>query len=65
MGRARQLLGTFSGLGTGLVNFCVSASCFVSMVCGEANFTYCVRFAVMIAHPHATLASGGWSDLTG
>ena len=28
-------------------------------------WTSCVRFAVMITHPHATLGSGGWSDLTG
>ena len=33
MGSFRHSLGTFLGLGTGLVNFCVVASRFISMVC--------------------------------
>ena len=65
MGRFRHCLGTFSGLGTGLVNFCVVASCFVSIVYENTNFTNCVRFAGMITHHHATLVSGGWSVLSG
>ena len=48
MGKTRHLLGTFSGLGTGLMNFCAAVSCFVSMIYKNINFTNCVRFAVRI-----------------
>ena len=65
MGKARHSLDTFLGLGTGLANFCVAVSCFVPMVYKSVNLTNCVRFAAMIAHHHATLASGGWSTFPG